>query len=162
MLFQVVLMALVAGLALRSLRWSLDSPVLRRAWRRRQLSYSSKIGLMAVLALSIRFARMYGEGLFSPATIVGGLFFLLAGTVVVLFSEFVIQDMREVFWLVAVRFRGASVEEQSEPDPARRCSRPERSCLVERTCSEAPQPCGARGTTKPWRPAELPRKRQHR
>ena len=162
MLFQVVLMSMAVGVGLCSLRWSLDTPVLRRAWRKRQLSLTAKIGLMTVLALAIRFVRMYGEGVFNTATIVGGLFFVLAGTVVVFFCEFVAQDVREVFWLVARRFSRGRLEVADSAQTLRGCSAPVRGCQTERSCSAVPQPCGARGITSPWRPAESPRKRQHR
>lgn len=164
MLLRVVIMLTAAVLAYRSLMWSLDTPLLRGAWRRRKFSYGTKMGLVAVLAFTIRFMRMYGDGLLSPATLVSGLFFLLAGTAAVLFCDFVAQDVREVFWLVAKRLRGAlpEPEEEGEDAPTLLCGVLDRTCRVERTCTATPQPCGARGLTNPWRPAELPRKRQHR
>jgi hypothetical protein len=158
-------MLTAAVLAYRSLMWSLDTPLLRGAWRRRKFSYGTKMGLVAVLACTIRFMRIYGDGLLQPATLVSGLFFLMAGTVVVLFCDFIAQDMREIFWLAVKRFYGSLPEPESEveEEPPLLCgSLLTRTCHAERTCTAAPQPCGARGLTTPWRPAELPRKRQHR
>jgi hypothetical protein len=165
MLLRVMLMLSATVLVYRSLMWSLDTPLLRGAWRRRKLSYGTKMGLVAVLAFTIRFMRMYGDGLMQPATLISGLFFLIAGTAVVLFCEFIAQDVREVFWLVAKRLCSALPEPENdaaEEEPEVICGVLDRSCRVERNCSATPQPCGARGLTNPWRPAELPRKRQHR
>ncbi len=163
MLLRVIILLSAAVLTYRSLLWSLDTPLLRGAWRRRNLSYATKMSLVAVLAFTIRLMRTYGDGLLSPSTLVSGLFLLMAGTVFVLFCEFVAQDVREVFWQVVKRLSGSPLEPEEEDEPAPACgSLIDRTCRTARTCTAAPQPCGARGLTNPWRPAELPRTRQHR
>src|SRR5690349_16582827 len=113
MLLRVVLMLSATVLVYRSLMWSLDTPLLRGAWRRRKLSYATKMGLVAVLAFTVRFMRMYGDGLMQPGTLISGLFFLLAGTAAVLFCDLIAQDVREVFWLVAKRLTGALPEPEN-------------------------------------------------
>ena len=58
MFLRVVVLLTATVLVYRSLIWSFDTPLLRGAWRRRKLSYGTKMGLVAVLAFTIRFMRV--------------------------------------------------------------------------------------------------------
>ena len=157
-----VAMIATASIMFRCMAWSFDSPVLRRAWRKRQIGPAARLGFLAVLGLSGLILYRLGVREFSlPAGFFCSML-ILFGSATVMFCGMLVEDLREVFFNLADRFGMPSILDKWDWSTRREVEPENRPCVEQRHCSEeVRQPCGANGFSHPWRPADRPRTGQH-
>jgi len=173
--WHAVCLAMVVGLGLifyRCLAWSLDSPVLRRAWRHRRFGWGIKGGIAAASTASLYLLHVLGADPFTPATFFFGGMFLLLASAGVLFCSFLVQDVHELFRYFLrprnVRLDMLQVEARAEePEldgeflwPAAHC--PAQREQEESRCVRQPRRCSATWELAPSRHVDWRPTRQHR
>lgn len=165
-LIRIMVAAAMLGIGLvafRSMAWSCDSPVLRKAMRNARFSRNVYLGLGVTACVVTWVLFRFGDGQLSAATLVFGAMFSLFGAAGVLFVSLVMQDVREVFIAMAASWvRNESFVHWNDRPRCHAANRPERTCLNLRTCQRDVRPCGSGGFSIPWRPADRQRNRQRR
>jgi len=151
-----------AVLVYRTLRWSLDSPVLRAALRKSAFGWGTKAGIAAAVGIAAVLLYHLAGGQFSAAVAFFAGLFLLLASAAVLFCGFLLQDIRELFLYLSRRESGTlsisqwwrTIEDKSprleeagcplkHPDPLPLCHRQPSRCAA-----SGPQPAS---WTADWR-----------
>lgn len=160
--FSLGLLTSVA-LLYRSLRWSLDSPVLRRALRSQKFSRLTWAGIVLVTLASVTVLFQMGARAIAPETLFFAGMMMLFGWLGVMFASLLLEDVREVFYVATGRLK-SPLQRWREPSDPEHLSRDEHEprCRATPTCHEQFAACGPGGVIPARRPASRRRTGQHR
>ena len=152
-----------AALVYRSLRWSFDSPVLRRALRSRKFGSLTWLGIGLVTLGAVGMLFQMGARAVAPETLFFAGMMMLFGWLGVMFASLLLEDIREVFYVATGQVK-SPLEKWREPDDSDHLNFDEtiHNCLAEPTCHYRGTACGPGGVIPARRPAGRRRTGQHR
>jgi hypothetical protein len=153
-----------AVIVYRSLRWSMDTPVLRRALRTQRFGWFTWAGMAVVVVGAIALLYQLGARSLDPSTLFFAGMLLLFGSLGVMFTSLLLEDVREVFYVITGRV-SSPLERWREPKPDRLDTpvlETPPKCGRELTCVESHTPCGSGGVTPARRKSDRRRSSQHR
>lgn len=137
----------IAVFGRQTLGWAFDSPVLRRALRGRRFGTSIWLGWAAVTVGITRLIWSLGERHLNLSSLLVGSLLLVLGYAGVLLAALVVEDLREIFLVVAGKLRGnVPLDQWSEPsadeEQAERIRCAVSEAMAARHCVDSTHRCG--------------------